>query len=83
MSEQHCHEETRLVKLETRMDKKESEIEELKKEFRTDREELKDVLLCLTQLTTTLNTLKWIIVLFISAFGAINAFLFQELVKLI
>ena len=55
----------------------------LLKELVDDREELKNVLIALTQLSTTLNTLKWIIVIFISAFGGIVVFLFQELVKLI
>ena len=60
-----------------------SEIDSVKKELIQDREELKNVLVILTQLSTTLNTLKWIIVVFISAFGGIVVFLFQELVKLI
>lgn len=78
-----CHNENRIIKLETRLDKKQDEISELKKELSNDREELRDMLVCLTQLNTTLNTLKWIIVLFISIFGGINAFLFQEFIKLI
>ena len=78
-----CRNENRIVKLETRLDKKQDEIQELKKELSSDREELRDMLICLTQLNTTLNTLKWIIVLFISIFGGINVFLFQEFIKLI
>ena len=71
------------VHMEERLDKKHDEIDSLKKELVDDREELKNVLIALTQLSTTLNTLKWIIVIFISAFGGIVVFLFQELVKLI
>lgn len=78
-----CKNENRIIKLETRLDKKQDEISELKKELSSDREELRDMLICLTQLNTTLNTLKWIIVLFISIFGGINVFLFQEFIKLI
>lgn len=79
----NCMNENRIIRLEERLDKKHDEIESVKKELIQDREELKDVLVILTQLSTTLNTLKWIIVVFISAFGGIVVFLFQELVKLI
>lgn len=79
----NCMNENRIIRLEERLDKKHDEIESLKKELIQDREELKNVLVVLTQLSTTLNTLKWIIVVFISAFGGIVVFLFQELVKLI
>lgn len=79
----NCMNENRIIRLEERLDKKHDEIESLKKELIQDREELKDVLVILTQLSTALNTLKWIIVVFISAFGGIVVFLFQELVKLI
>lgn len=79
----NCMNENRIIRLEERLDKKHDEIDSLKKELIQDREELKDVLVALTQLSTTLNTLKWIIVVFISAFGGIVVFLFQELVKLI
>lgn len=79
----NCMNENRIIRLEERLDKKHNEIDSLKKELIQDREELKDVLVTLTQLSTTLNTLKWIIVVFISAFGGIVVFLFQELVKLI
>lgn len=78
-----CRNENRIVKLETRLDRKQDEIQELKKELSSDREELREMLICLTQLNTTLNTLKWIIVLFVSIFGGINVFLFQEFIKLI
>ncbi len=79
----NCMNENRIIRLEERVDKKHDEIDSLKKELIQDREELKGVLVTLTQLSTTLNTLKWIIVVFISAFGGIVVFLFQELVKLI
>ena len=79
----NCMNENRIIRLEERLDKKHDEIDSLKKELIQDREELKDVLVTLTQLSTTLNTLRWIIVVFISAFGGIVVFLFQELVKLI
>lgn len=79
----NCMNENRIIRLEERLDKKHDEIDSVKKELIQDREELKDVLVILTQLSTTLNTLKWIIVVFISAFGGIVVFLFQELVKLI
>lgn len=79
----NCMNENRIIRLEERLDKKHDEIDSVKKELIQDREELKDVLVTLTQLSTTLNTLKWIIVVFISAFGGIVVFLFQELVKLI
>lgn len=79
----NCMNENRIIRLEERLDKKHDEIDSLKKELIQDREELKEVLVTLTQLSTTLNTLKWIIVIFISAFGGIVVFLFQELVKLI
>lgn len=79
----NCMNENRIIRLEERLDKKHDEIDSLKKELIQDREELKNVLVILTQLSTALNTLKWIIVVFISAFGGIVVFLFQELVKLI
>ena len=79
----NCMNENRIIRLEERFDKKHDEIDCGKKELIQDREELKNVLVILTQLSTTLNTLKWIIVVFISAFGGIVVFLFQELVKLI
>lgn len=79
----NCMNENRIIRLEERVDKKHDEIDSLKKELVDDREELKNVLIALTQLSTTLNTLRWIIVIFISAFGGIVVFLFQELVKLI
>ena len=79
----NCMNENRIIRLEERLDKKHDEIDSVKKELIQDREELKYVLVILTQLSTSLNTLKWIIVVFISAFGGIVVFLFQELVKLI
>ena len=79
----NCMNENRIIRLEERMDKKHDEIDSLKKELIQDREELKEILVTLTQLSTTLNNLKWIIIVFISAFGGIVVFLFQELVKLI
>ena len=79
----NCMNENRIIRLEERLDKKHDEIDSVKKELIQDREELKNVLVILTKLSTTLNTLKWIIVVFISAFGGIVVFLFQELVKLI
>ena len=79
----NCMNENRIIRLEERLDKKHDEIDSVKKELIQDREELKNVLVILTQLSTTLNTLKWIIVVFISAFGGIVVFLFQGLVKLI
>lgn len=79
----NCMNENRIIRLEERLDKKHDEIDSLKKELIQDREELKNVLVILTKLSTTLNTLKWIIIVFISAFGGIVVFLFQELVKLI
>ena len=79
----NCMNENRIIRLEERLDKKHDEIESLKKELIQDREGLKDVLVILTQLSTTLNTLKWIIVVFISVFGGIVFFLLHELVKLI
>ena len=79
----NCMNENRIIRLEERLDKKHDEIDSLKKELIQDREELKEILVTLTQLSTTLNTLKWIIVVFISAFGGIVVFLLQELVKLI
>ena len=79
----NCMNENRIIRLEERLDKKHDEIDSLKKEVIQDREELKEILVTLTQLSTTLNTLKWIIIVFISAFGGIVVFLFQELVKLI
>lgn len=79
----NCMNENRIIRLEERLDKKHDEIDSLKKELIQDREDLKNVLVILTQLSTALNTLKWIIVVFISAFGGIVVFLFQELVKLI
>lgn len=78
-----CSNEHRFVRLESQVENNTSDIDELKSDASHDREELRDILLTLTQLTTTLNTLKWIIVLFISIFGGINVFLFQEVVKLI
>lgn len=83
MSDDKCNSEHRFVKLETQVDNNTSDIEELKHDTTRDRDELRDILMTLTQLTTTLNTLKWIIVLFVSIFGGINVFLFQEVVKLI
>ena len=79
----NCMNENRIIRLEERLDKKHDEIDSLKKEVIQDREELKEILVTLTQLSTTLNNLKWIIIVFISAFGVIVVFLFQELVKLI
>ena len=65
----NCMNENRIIRLEERLDKKHDEIDSVKKELIQDREELKNVLVILTQLSTT--------------FGGIVVFLFQELVKLI
>lgn len=54
----NCMNENRIIRLEERLDKKHDEIDSLKKELIQDREELKNVLVILTQLSTTLNTLK-------------------------
>jgi hypothetical protein len=78
-----CSNEHRFVKLESQVKNNTSEIDELKSDANHDREELKDILVTLTQLTTTLNTLKWCIVLFVSVFGSINVVLFEEVIKLL
>lgn len=78
-----CNNEHRFVKLESQVKNNTSEIDELKSDANHDREELKDILVTLTQLTTTLNTLKWCIVLFVSVFGSINVVLFEEVIKLL
>lgn len=78
-----CVNEKRIIRLEEKLDKKHGEIDSIRKELDADRGELKNILVTLTELSATLNTLKWIIVVFISAFGGIVVFLFQELVKLI
>ena len=78
-----CVNEKRIIRLEEKLDKKHGEIDSIRRELDADREELKNILITLTELSSTLNTLKWIIVVFISAFGGIVVFLFQELVKLI
>lgn len=78
-----CVNEKRIIRLEEKLDKKHGEIDSIRRELDADREELTNILITLTELSSTLNTLKWIIVVFISAFGGIVVFLFQELVKLI
>lgn len=78
-----CFQEDRIVRLEEKMNKKHDDIESLKTFNTAHSENIQQIMLSVTELTATLNTLKWIITIAIALFGAVFAFLIIELIKII
>ena len=57
----YCIQEARISKIETRLDNKHQDLQEIRDDIQHDQEQIQEILVALTQLTTTLKALQWII----------------------
>ena len=57
----YCIQEARISKIETRLDNKHQDLQEIRDDIQPDQEQIQEILVALTQLTTTLKVLQWII----------------------
>lgn len=57
----YCIQEARISKIETRLDNKHQDLQGIRDNIRHDQEQIQEILVALTQLTTTLKVLQWVI----------------------
>lgn len=57
----YCIQEARISKIETRLDNKHQDLQEIRDDIQHDQEQIQEILVALTQLTTTLKVLQWVI----------------------
>lgn len=57
----YCIQESRISKIETRLDNKHQDLQEIRDDIQHDQEQIQEILVALTQLTTTLKVLQWVI----------------------
>lgn len=57
----YCIQEARISKIETRLDNKHQNLQEIRDDIQHDQEQIQEILVALTQLTTTLKVLQWVI----------------------
>lgn len=57
----YCIQEARISKIETRLDNKHQELQEIRDDIQHDQEQTQEILVAITQLTTTLKVLQWVI----------------------
>lgn len=57
----YCIQEARISKIETRLDDKHQDLQEIRDVIQHDQEQIQEILVALTQLTTTLKVLQWVI----------------------
>ena len=57
----YCIQEARISKIETRLDSKHQDLQEIRDDIQHDQEQIQEILVALTQLTTTLKVLQWVI----------------------
>lgn len=57
----YCIQEARISKIETRLDNKHQDMQEIRDDIQHDQEQIQEILVALTQLTTTLKVLQWVI----------------------
>lgn len=56
----YCIQEARISKIETRLDNKCQDLQEIRDDIQHDQEQIQEILVALTQLTTTLKVLQWV-----------------------
>ena len=57
----YCIQEARISKIETRLDNTHQDLQEIRDDIQHDQEQIQEILVALTQLTTTLKVLQWVI----------------------
>lgn len=57
----YCIQESRISKIETRLDDKHQDLQEIRDDIQHNQEQIQEILVALTQLTTTLKVLQWVI----------------------
>ena len=57
----YCIQEARISKIETRLDNKHQDLQEIRDDIQHDQEQIQEILVALTQLTTILKVLQWVI----------------------
>lgn len=66
----YCIQESRISKIETRLDNKHQNLEEIREELQHNQEQIQEILVTLTQLTTTLKVLQWIMLFLATIAGS-------------
>lgn len=66
----YCIQEARISKIETRLDNKHQDLQEIRDDIQHDQEQIQEILVVLTQLTTTLKVLQWVIVFLATIAGS-------------
>ena len=81
--QEYCKQEGRISAIEERLTKKHGEIDELN--HKTDKldEAVTALKVAVTELTSTLSTIKWVIGIGVGLFAGVMVFLVTELIKLI
>lgn len=57
----YCIQEARISKIETRLADNHQDLQEIRDDIQHDQEQIQEILVALTQLTTTLKVLQWVI----------------------
>ena len=57
----YCIQEARISKIETRLDNKHQDLQEIRDDIQHDQEQIQEIHVALTLLTTTLKVLLWVI----------------------
>lgn len=84
MTDQHkCSQEARLVLIEDRLDNKHKEINDLEVKTQRIDENIIGLRVEITELTSAMNTFKWLVAIWIALFGGIAVFMAQEVIKMI
>ena len=66
----YCIQEARISKIETRLDNKHQDLQEIKDDIQHDQEQIQEILVALTQLTTILKVLQWIMIFIATIAGS-------------
>ena len=84
MKEQHdCNQEARLALIEDRLNNKHKEISNLETKTQRIDENLIALRVEITELTSAMNSFKWVVGVGIALFGGVAVFILQEIIKMI
>lgn len=84
MKEQHdCNQEARLALIEDRLNNKHKEISNLETKTQRIDENLIALRVEITELTSAMNSFKWVVGVGIALFGGVAVFILQEVIKMI
>lgn len=84
MKEQHeCSQEARLALIEDRLNNKHKEISDLENKTQRIDENIIALRVEITELTSAMNSFKWVVGVGIALFGGVAVFILQEVIKMI